>query len=315
MKELAKIALGIWAWGQGAVGGDQVFGNTYTASDFKPVFNKAIELGFNIWDTAAVYGMGSSEAILGGFIKTVNRENIYLSTKFTPQIANGSKTSIKDMLNDSFERLQTNYIDIYWIHNPADVSRWTPDLIPLLKTGLVKTVGVSNHNLKELKEAEEILAKEGYHISAVQNHYSLLNRSSETSGLLDYCKKHNITFYSYMVLEQGALSGKYSSSNLMNPNSERGKTYNSFMSKIDKLVEALHIIAKKYSATPAQIAIAWAIAKGTLPIIGVTKVEQVLDAYNTLKIELKTEDIQYIEGVAKTLKISTIRDWEKDMNE
>lgn len=314
MSNVSKIALGAWAWGQGAAGGDQVFGNNYTANDFKPVFDCAIEKGFQIWDTAAVYGMGASEAILGGFIKDVDRKKVYISTKFTPQIANGSNSSVLDMLKQSLERLQTNYVDLYWIHNPADIDRWTPYLIPLLKSGVVKSVGVSNHNLEELKRAEAILSSAGYHISAVQNHYSLLNRSSEESGLLEYCHKNNITFYSYMVLEQGALSGKYNSKNLMDENSERGQAYNPIMKKIEVMTVALSKVGEKYHSTPAQVAIAWAIAKNTLPIIGVTKVSQVEEAYLTSKIELSKEDIYYLESIAKSIHISTIRGWEKDMN-
>lgn len=315
MNNTSKIALGAWAWGQGAAGGDQVFGNSLTATDFKPVFINATILGFNIWDTAAVYGMGSSEAILGGFIQNIKREDIIISTKFTPQIANGSNSSVEDMLQQSLERLQTDYVDIYWIHNPADIERWTPHLIPLLKSGVIKSVGVSNHNLEELKRAEAILNHEGYHISAVQNHYSLLNRSSEESGLLAYCHEHNITFYSYMVLEQGALSGKYNSHNLMNPNSERGHVYNPIMKEIEIVTEALKKVGDKYDSTPAQIAIAWAIAKNTLPIIGVTKVDQVEEAYDTARIVLTSQDIKYLEDVAKKINISTIRGWEKDMNQ
>lgn len=314
MSNVSKIALGAWAWGQGAAGGDQVFGNNYTANDFKPVFDCAIEKGFQIWDTAAVYGMGASEAILGGFIKDVDRKKVYISTKFTPQIANGSNSSVLDMLKQSLERLQTNYVDLYWIHNPADIDRWTPYLIPLLKSGVVKSVGVSNHNLEELKRAEAILSSAGYHISAVQNHYSLLNRSSEESGLLEYCHKNNITFYSYMVLEQGALSGKYNSKNLMDENSERGQAYNPIMKKIEVMTVALSKVGEKYHSTPAQVAIAWAIAKNTLPIIGVTKASQVEEAYLTSKIELSKEDIYYLESIAKSIHISTIRGWEKDMN-
>ena len=70
-------------------------------------------------------------------------------------------------------------------------------------------MGVSNHNLQEIKQANEILKKYGLKLSAVQNHYSLIERSSEESGILKYCKENDIHFFSYMVLEQGALSGKY----------------------------------------------------------------------------------------------------------
>ena len=202
---LSKIALGAWSWGAGAAGGDQVFGNHLFEEELKSVFEKAVECGLNLWDTAAVYGEGTSERILGNFVKDVRRDSVILSTKFTPQIAGSSPDAMQEMIDGSKERLHTDMIDVYWIHNPMDVEKWTPDLIPLAKSGQIKTIGVSNHNLAEIKRANEILAVEGLKISAVQNHYSLLHRSSERAGILDYCKENGITFYSYMVLEQGRL--------------------------------------------------------------------------------------------------------------
>lgn len=77
-----------------------------------------------------------------------------------------------------------------------------------LKKRRIKQIGVSNHNLQEFKRANEILNAKGLKISAVQNYFSLLHRSSEKAGILDYCKENNIIFFSYMVLEQGALTGK-----------------------------------------------------------------------------------------------------------
>jgi aryl-alcohol dehydrogenase-like predicted oxidoreductase len=88
-----------------------------------------------------------------------------------------------DMLKQSLARLGTDYIDLYWIHNPADVARWTPHLIPLLKSGQVKHVGVSNHNLGEIQLADQILGEAGFRVEAIQNHYSLLYRSSEDAGI------------------------------------------------------------------------------------------------------------------------------------
>ena len=210
---LPEIALGAWSWGAGAAGGDQVFGNHLFEEELKPVFEKAVECGLNLWDTAAVYGEGTSERILGNFVKDVRRDSVILSTKFTPQIAGSSPDAMQEMIDGSKERLHTDVIDVYWIHNPMDVEKWTPDLIPLAKSGQIKTIGVSNHNLAEIKRANEILAAEGLKISAVQNHYSLLHRSSERAGILDYCKENGITFYSYMVLEQGALTGRYKETN------------------------------------------------------------------------------------------------------
>lgn len=310
-----KIALGAWAWGTGIAGGDQVFGNTLSAEQLAPVFNAAVEQGLTFWDTAAVYGMGTSESLLGQFIQQHDRSKLMISTKFTPQIADeGDRDApIQKMLDGSKTRLHTNDIDIYWIHNPADVEKWTTAIIPVLKRGEIKALGVSNHNLAEIKQASAILAKEGLHISAVQNHFSLLHRSSEDAGILRYCQENNMTFFAYMVLEQGALSGKYSSQQPFPTGSDRAQSYNRHLPKIDTLIQAIHPIAEKYHASPAQIAIAWAIGKGTLPIIGVTKVEQVHDAAKAASISLTAQEVTHLEHIAQQLDISTIRQWEKPM--
>ena len=160
----------------------------------------------------------------------------------------------------------------------------------------------------------EILGKEGFHISAVQNHFSLLHRSSEKAGILDYCKENNITFYAYMVLEQGALTGKYDTKHPFPVGTGRGDSYNSILDKLENINSGLKEIGEKYDASPAQIATAWAIAKGTLPIIGVTKVHQVEEAAQTSKIKLTNDEVAYLEKLANEANVHTLREWEKDMD-
>lgn len=313
MKKQPAIALGTWSWGTGAVGGDQVFGNHLEAEELKPVFDEAMAGGLNLWDTAVVYGMGASETVLSAFTKTCKREDVLISTKFTPQIATDSENPVADMLAGSLERFGTDYIDVYWIHNPADVEQWTPYLAPLVKSGKVKRVGVSNHNLAQIRRAEEILSKEEVHVSAVQNHYSLLYRSSEKAGILDYCKENDIDFWAYMVLEQGALSGKYDTAHPLPEGSQRGDTYNPLLPQIEKLVAAMRTVGDRYGITPAQVALAWAIAKGTTPIIGVTKTSQVQDAIQTVGITLTGEDVKIIEEAAESTGVDTRGSWEMPM--
>ena len=310
---LPKIALGAWSWGAGAAGGDQVFGNHLFEEELKPVFEKAVECGLNLWDTAAVYGEGTSERILGNFVKDVRRDSVILSTKFTPQIAGSSPDAMQEMIDGSKERLHTDVIDVYWIHNPMDVEKWTPDLIPMAKSGQIKTIGVSNHNLAEIKRANEILAAEGLKISAVQNHYSLLHRSSERAGILDYCRENGITFYSSMVLEQGALTGRYHETNLFPEGTGRGEAYNPHLKELTALTDEMKIIGTRFDASPAQIATAWAIAKGTLPIIGVTKVNQVEEAAKAARIELTADEISRLEKLGDETGVHTLREWEKEM--
>ena len=309
---LPEICLGAWAWGN-----DGTFGGNLTPESLRPIFDKAMENGLNLWDTAFAYGMGASEKTLASFIKDLPREKYLISDKFTPQcIDSSAENPFKEMIEKQLNLMNLSKFDIYWIHNVAGAPKWIEELAKYFqnkKPEEIPLIGVSNHNLSEIKQAVEILGKYNLKLSAVQNHYSLLNRSSETSGILKYCHENNIHFFSYMVLEQGALSGKYNSQNLMPENSERGKIYNPQMEKIEKLNNEMKKLADKYKTKIALIPIAWAIKKGTLPIIGVTKTEQVEDAVAATKINLTKDEISGLENFANQLDINVIRFWEKEM--
>lgn len=314
MKKLPKIALGTWSWGAGYAGGDTVFGNSLSDEQMREVFDTAIQAGLYLWDTAAVYGMGSSEKALGKLIRGYPRDDLILSTKFTPNIADEKAAQpVSAMLEESLNRLGVNDIDIYWIHSPQDVEKWTSGLIPLLQTGKVKSVGVSNHNLAQIKQANEILGAAGYSVSAVQNHFSLLYRSSEDAGILDYCRENSITFFAYMVLEQGALSGRYSPQNPMPEGSGRAATYNKILPQLLALTDAMKAIGDTKGASVAQVAIAWAISKGTLPIIGATKVHHVSDAARAAELHLSKDEIAQIEKLSVEAGVDTRGSWENSM--
>jgi aryl-alcohol dehydrogenase-like predicted oxidoreductase len=290
-----------------------VFGSNTNVENLKPVFDAAMKAGLNLWDTATVYGMGESEKILASLAKDYKREEVEISTKFTPQLAEVYENSVEKMAEASLERMGLDYIDIYWIHNPMDVERWTPGLIPLLKSGKVKRVGVSNHNIKEIKRANEILGEAGFKVSAVQNHFSLLYRSSEKGGILDFCKENGIEFWAYMVLEQGALSGKYNKENPLPAESDRGKKYNPVLDQLSALTDEMKKIGAQYNASCSQVGIAWAIAKGTLPIIGATKERHVIEAAEAAKIQLKAEEVARLEQLADATGVDTRGGWEHSM--
>ena len=306
---LPKIALGAWAWGN-----DGTFGNEHKIEDLKPIYDKSMELGLNLWDTAYVYGMGKSEEVLGEFLKTSNREDFVISTKFTPQLAEMFEANeVTSMYENSAKILGVEDIDIFWIHNPVGAPEWTKKLVETAKEHDIKMIGVSNHNLAEIEEANEILKEAGLKLGAVQNHYSLLNRSSEDSGILEYCKENDIIFFSYMVLEQGALSGKYDTAHPFPEGSDRANAYGGSLAEIEELNKAIAEIAENHNAKVAQLPIAWAIAKGTLPIIGATKVHHVEDAADAINIELSDDEIKTMEELADKANVNTIRIWEKEM--
>ena len=315
MQQLPKIALGTWSWGTGVAGGDAVFGNNLTEAQMQEVFDAAMAEGLNLWDTAYVYGMGSSETELGRLVRRYAKGSVIVSTKFTPDIADeNAENPVQTMLEGSLQRLGTEFIDIYWIHNAHNVERWTPMLIPLLQSGQVKAVGVSNHNLAQIKRANEILGGAGFKISAVHNHYSLRYRHSEESGVLDYCTENGIKFFAYMVLEQGALSGRYSPQNPLPQGSQRAETYNKILPQLEKLTDAMAKIGAPFGASAAQVAVAWAIAKGTLPIIGATKIHHVTDAAKAAQIALLTEnDMTTLEKLAQETGVNTRGGWEEQV--
>lgn len=309
MTNLPKIALGAWAWGN-----DGTFGGDITAESLRPIFDTAMANGLNLWDTAYAYGMGTSEKVLAGFLKGLERNAYLVSDKFTPQCANGKPTAMADMIEMQLQLMELDQFDVYWIHNVWDAPHWTEELAKYFEgKDNIPLLGVSNHNLAEIKQANEILKTHGLKLSAVQNHYSLINRSSEDSGILDYCKENDITFFAYMVLEQGALSGKYDTSHPMPEGSARAETYNPVLDKLEILNAELKKLADKYNVGPAQIPVAWAIAKGTLPIVGVTKTGHVEDAVKAANVALTAEETAELERVADSLKLNVIRFWEKEM--
>lgn len=306
-------ALGTWAWGDSGEAGDGYFGSQLTRGSLDEVADKAHAAGLTLWDTALAYGMGRSEQVLGQVLSRFDRADYQLSTKFTPRIAGSGDHPVADMLEQSLANLGTDYIDLYWIHNPADVARWTGGLIPLLESGKIKHVGVSNHNLEEIALAGRILGESGFRVEAVQNHYSLLYRSSEQAGVLDHCRRNGIRFFSYMVLEQGALTGRYSPENPMPAGTNRAEAYNGILPQLKALTDRLTEIGQGHDASAADVATAWAIAKGTTPIIGVTKPHYVDGLVRASSMSLSADEIAELESLADAAGVDTRGSWEHEM--
>lgn len=307
------VALGTWAWGDSGEAGEGYFGSRLSASGLREVVEKAQAAGFSLWDTAAVYGMGRSETVLARALTGYERGEYQLSTKFTPQIAGEGADPVADMLEQSLERLGTDYVDLLWIHNPADVARWTPPLIPLLESGRIRHVGVSNHNMEQIALADRILGEAGFRVEAVQNHYSLLYRNSERAGILEYCREHDLRFFSYMVLEQGTLTGRYSPTNPLPEGSNRAEVYNGILPRLQALTDRMRAIGEDHGASAADVATAWAIAKGTTPIIGVTKPDYIDGLVRARGIELSAEQTAELEALADAAGVDTRGWWEQEM--
>ena len=266
-KEISTCMIGTWAWGGGLNGSKMVFGKSYGIEQLRETFEQAYSLGFNFWDTAPVYGMGNAEKILGEFIKG---KDVVISTKHRP-IFGHKDGEVRKTIEKSLQRLGVSCIDLFWLHSPKSIVKNMVEFAQCQKDGLIKSIGLSNGSIEQIHLADKTLRENGSKLDAVQNHYSLLSFERE-AATLEYCKQNNILYFGYMILEQGALSGHYSENNHFPLLSFRGMLFGKQkFRKIQPLLDYAKQLAEKYSVDPSQIPIAWAISKGVIPLVGLTK--------------------------------------------
>lgn len=199
------------ALGTNAVGGHNLYPNL-DEEQGKDVVRQAINHGINLLDTAYIYGPERSEELVGEVVKEYPREQIKIATKGSHEFdenqevhQNNQPEYLKQQVENSLKRLQTDYIDLYYIHFPDDNTpkdQAVAALQELKEQGKIKAIGVSNFTLDQLKEAN----KDGY-VDVVQLEYNLLHRENE--AVLQYCVDHQITFIPYFPLASGILAGKY----------------------------------------------------------------------------------------------------------
>lgn len=301
-----EVLIGTWAWGTGSNGSKMVFGTKQDESVLRQSFEEAYKLGFLNWDTAAVYGMGTCETLLGSLIK--GRDDIFISTKFMPGRKYKSGALTKSF-EDSMARLGRKDADLFWIHVPHDLEANLAEAVPLLKSGRIKSMGISNVSLEHIKTAEAFLAKHDLKLGAVQNHFSLLRNDQQP--IIDYCNGRGIKYCAYMVLEQGALSGRYSAKDHFPLFSMRGLAFpKSKFKKIEGLLTKMREIADKYNIDPSQVPILWTIGKGAVPIVGITKPSHAAKLAAAMNISLSPDEIRMLESEAAATGIRQQGIWE-----
>lgn len=300
------VMIGTWAWGSGYNGSKMIFGKGYDEEALKSTFEMAVELGFLKWDTAAVYGMGSCERLLGKLIR--GRNDIFISTKYFPN-KKFKSGALEKSFAESMERLGVKYADLFWIHKPNNLLDNLNEAVSLMKDGRIRSIGISNVSLNDIKTAESFLDKQGLKLSAVQNHFSLLRNDQQP--IIDYCNKKGITYYAYMVLEQGALAGRYSAENHFPTFSMRNLAFpKSKFKKIEGLLGMMKEIADKHGIDRSQIPILWAIAKGAVPIVGITKPNYAERLSDALKVCLADEETDRLTEEARRTGIRQQGSWE-----
>lgn len=301
-----EVMIGTWAWGPGFNGSKQVFGNNYDEESLRETFERAVNLGLTRWDTAAVYGMGSCEKLLGKFID--GRDGIFISTKFFPD-KKFREGALEKSFHESMTRLNLKSADLFWIHKPNNLTKNLQEAVPLLQDGRIRSIGISNVSLKDIRTAEDILSREGLSLGAVQNHFSLLRNDQQP--LIDYCNSKGITYYAYMVLEQGALAGRYNATCPFPLLSMRRLAFpKSKFRKIESLLKLMEQTALKYNIDKSQIPVLWVIAKGAVPIIGITKPVYAERLAEALQVDLTPEEIEQLTSEAAATGIRQQGSWE-----
>lgn len=300
------VLIGTWAWGTGSNGSKMVFGNNQDPAVLEQAFNKAVELGFLNWDTAAVYGMGTCETLLGSLIK--GHDDIFISTKFMPGKKYKSGALVKSF-EESMTRLGRDCADLFWIHVPNNLETNLAEAVPLMKEGRIRSLGVSNVSIDHIKTAEALLMAEGLKLGAVQNHFSLLR--NDQKPIIDYCNKNGIRYYAYMVLEQGALAGHYNAQNHFPTFSMRGLSFpKSKFKRISGLLDMMREMAVSYNVDPSQIPILWAIGNGAVPIVGITKPSHAEKLAAGMNVTLTESEIKKLTDAAAATGIRQQGIWE-----
>jgi aryl-alcohol dehydrogenase-like predicted oxidoreductase len=290
--------------------GGNVYGWTLAEADSFRQFDAALDLGLNFIDTADVYSRwvpghtgGESETIIGNwFAKSGRRKDVILATKVGMDLGEGRKglkpAYIKQAVEASLRRLQTEHIDVYQAHKDDDETPLEETLRAfddLVKAGKVRYIGASNYSGSRLAEALETSRKNGLasYIS-LQPHYNLVEREQFETELLPVVQKYELGVIPYFSLAAGFLSGKYRSKQ-DTEKAARGAMVQKYLNNWGLgVVAALDEVAHATGSTPARVALAWLIAQPgiTAPIASATNDKQLHDLAEAATLKLDRESIE-----------------------
>lgn len=294
--------------------GGNVFGWSADEKASFAVLDAFVAKGFNLIDTADVYSAwkpgnkgGESEAIIGKWMKARgNRGKIVLTTKVGSEMGPGkkglSRRHIESAAEASLKRLQTDYIDLYLSHweDPAvEIEETLGAYADLVKAGKVRVIGNSNHSAETMRKAIGVSAKHEWpRFENLQTHYNLYDRAGYETELEGFCRENDIGVTSYYSLARGFLSGKYRSPADFTKSAARGDEMKNYLNERGlRILAALDSVAKALNATPAQVAIAWLIARPGLvaPIASATSVDQLDDLIKATELGLGSRDIEQLD--------------------
>lgn len=309
--KITPIGLGCWQFSKRA----NMAGKFWPSLDdevIKEIVRISLTGGINWFDTAEVYGNGTSEKILAKSLITLGKKpgEVLIATKWWPMFRTAS--NITKTIDQRLACLNPFPIDLYQVHQPWGFSSEVKEMeamAKLIRSKKIKYVGVSNFSAPKMRRAWETLQKEGINLVSNQVQYSLLNRKIETNGVLDTAKELGITIIAYSPLKQGLVTGKFHD----NPELLKNigfRQYSSMfkpkgMEQSRPVIELVKKLAIKYEKTPSQIALNWLIqfhGDTVVAIPGATKANHAEENTGAMKFRLSAEDLNLLDQVSKGFK-------------
>jgi len=308
--DLKITPIGFGAWAIGGSGWEYAWG-PQDDTDSIAAIHRALELGVNWIDTAAVYGLGHSEGVVARALKDWRGARPYVFTKCTltwdsqrKAHPNHSAASIRRECDDSLRRLQTDAIDLYQMHwppfdnGPSLEEAWQA-MVALKEAGKVRWIGVSNFNAEQIRRAEKIAP-----VSSLQPPYSLIRRQIEAETL-PYCEKQGIGVISYAPMASGLLTGAMTRERAATLPSDDFRSRNPEfheprLSKNIELVGRLRQVGLRHGRGPGEVAIAWVLRHPAITgaIVGIRNAKQAEGIVRAGDLKLTPAEISEIEGAA-----------------
>jgi aryl-alcohol dehydrogenase-like predicted oxidoreductase len=290
--------------------GGNVFGWTVDEAASFRLLDAWLDAGFNFIDTADVYSAwapghvgGESETIIGKWLKqSGKRQRIVLATKVGKPMGEGKKglsaRYIREAVEASLRRLQTDHIDLYQSHDDDTATPLEETLgafAELIRAGKVRAIGASNHSAERLALALQVAQREGLpRYESLQPLYNLCDRAAYEAALEPLCVQHGLGVINYYALAAGFLTGKYRSAADAGKSARGANTTAKYLNPRGlRILAALDDAARRHAATPGQVALAWQMARPSLtaPIASATSLAQLDELARAARLRLDAETI------------------------
>jgi aryl-alcohol dehydrogenase-like predicted oxidoreductase len=308
--EITPIGQGCWQFG-GRGGMGWIVWRSPPQDEADKIVKTALEGGINWFDTAEAYGSGHSEKMLSTALSNAGKVDgdVVIATKWKPFFRTAS--SISSTIGDRQRYLAPFSIDLHQVHFPSSFSSVEAEMdamAALVKEGKIRSVGVSNFKVEQMRRAHAALAKHGLPLASNQVRFNLAARNKEKEGVLDAARELGVTIIAYSPLAQGLLTGKF------HKNPELIKKLPIFrrfaigrmVEKSRPLIKMLEDIAGSYNCTASEVALSWVVnyfGDTIVAIPGASKTEHALQNVGAMNLKLTQDELTKLDELSRTIAL------------